>query len=71
MGYIIGRCKEEKLWEMEFEAGLKRPFETRINHSFIKTYKPIMDEEGHRIFERMGDYSRWCEGLPKWLGYGK
>ena len=58
-------------WLEEFEAAAKRPLEQRMRYAFIKTYKPVMDDEPYRSFETMEEYRRWCEAnLPDWLGYG-
>ncbi len=63
---------EERLWREEFEAASRRPLEVRFRYSFIKTYKPVMDDEIFRAFDTMEDYRRWCEeSLPEWLGYGR
>jgi hypothetical protein len=59
-------------WLAEFEAAAKRTLETRINYSFIKTYKPVMDDAPFRAFNTTVEYRRWCEeNLPDWLGYGR
>ena len=59
-------------WLAEFEAAAKRPLSTRLNYAFIKTYKPVLDDEPYRAFDTMEDYRRWCEeNLPAWLGYGR
>lgn len=59
-------------WLVEFEAAAQRPLETRIRYSFIKTYKPVLDDALYRSFETMEEYRRWCEvNLPDWLGYGR
>jgi hypothetical protein len=59
-------------WLEEFEAARKRPLETRFRYSFIKTYKPVMDDARFRAFDTTADYRRWCEeNLPSWLGYGR
>lgn len=59
-------------WFAEFEAAARRPLPQRWNYSFIKTYKPVMDDEPFRSFDSMVDYRRWCEeNLPSWLGYGR
>ena len=59
-------------WLAEFEAAAKRSLETRFRYSFIKTYKPVMDDARFRAFDTMEDYRRWCEeNLPDWLGYGR
>ncbi len=54
----------------EFEAAAKRPLAQRWKYAFIKTYKPVMDDEKFRAFDSMADYRRWCEeNLPRFLGY--
>lgn len=59
-------------WLAEFEAAARRPLALRFRYSFIKTYKPVMDDAPYRTFETMEDYRRWCEThLPSWLGYGR
>jgi hypothetical protein len=59
-------------WLAEFEAAARRSLETRFRYSFIKTYKPVMDDARYRSFESMAEYRRWCEeNLPGWLGYGR
>jgi hypothetical protein len=57
-------------WLAEFEAAARRSLEERFKYSFIKTYKPVMDDAPYRSFDTMKDYRRWCEeNLPDWLGY--
>ncbi|HXR08008.1 MAG TPA: hypothetical protein VN765_11800 [Candidatus Acidoferrum sp.] len=59
-------------WLEEFEAAARRPLETRWRYAFIKTYKPVMDDEPFRAFASMEEYRRCCEtNLPEWLGYGR
>jgi hypothetical protein len=59
-------------WLEEFEAAARRPLETRMRYSFIRTYKPVLDDASYRSFDTMEDYRRWCEeNLPSWLGYGR
>lgn len=59
-------------WLEEFEAAARRSLETRIKYSFIKTYKPVLDDAPYRTFETMEEYRNWCEeNLPDWLGYGR
>lgn len=59
-------------WLDEFEAAARRPLETRMRYSFIRTYKPVMDDAAYRSFDTMEEYRRWCEeNLPVWLGYGR
>lgn len=61
-----------RAWEAEFEANMRRPLETRLRYSFIKTYKPVMDDAKFRSFDSMEEYRQWCEkNLPSWLGYGR
>jgi len=56
-------------WQ-DFEAASRRTFEQHINNSFIRTYKPLLDDEAYRSFETMADYRKWCaDNLPEWLGY--
>jgi hypothetical protein len=63
---------ELKQWHEEFDAAAKRPLELRMRYAFIKTYKPVLDDENFRAFDTMEDYRRWCEAaLPTWLGYGR
>lgn len=57
-------------WE-DFEAA-RRPIEQHIRNSFIRTYKPVLDDAGYRSFDTMEEYRRWCrECLPAWLGYSR
>jgi len=63
---------ERRQWWTEFEAAARRPLEQRLKYGFVKTYKPVLDDEPYRSFETMEDYRRWCEAnLPTWLGYGR
>ncbi len=51
---------------------MRRPLAVRIRYSFLRTYKPVLDDASYRSFERMADYRHWCEtNLPSWLGYGR
>ena len=59
-------------WLEEFEAAARRPLEERLRYSFIRTYKPVLDDASYRSFETMAEYRKWCEdNLPSWLGYGR
>ena len=59
-------------WLAEFEAAARRPLELRFRYSFIRTYKPVLDDTRYRSFESMQAYRDWCEeNLPDWLGYGR
>lgn len=61
---------ELKAWHEEFEAAARRSLETRLRYAFIKTYKPVLDDEPFRSFDTMEDYRNWCEqNLPERLGY--
>jgi len=45
-------------WE-DFEAAAKRPIEQHIRNSFIKTYKPVLDDAKYRAFieELRGEFT--------------
>ena len=59
-------------WLAEFEAAARRPLPLRMKYAFIKTYKPVMDDEKFRAFDTTAEYREWCEkNLPDWLGYGR
>ena len=59
-------------WLAEFEAARQRPLALRWRYAFIKTYKPVLDDEPYRSFETMAEYRDWCEtNVPSWLGYGR
>jgi hypothetical protein len=59
-------------WLAEFEAATRRSLETRWRYAFIKTYKPVLDDEPYRSFDTMAEYRQWCEeNLPDWLRYGR
>lgn len=59
-------------WLAEFEAAARRPLAQRWKYAFIKTYKPVMDDEGFRAWDTMAEYRDWCKkNLPSWLGYGR
>jgi hypothetical protein len=63
---------EQRQWKEEFEAAARRPLRLRMRYAFIKTYKPVLDDEPYRSFETMAEYRQWCEeNLPAWLGYGR
>jgi hypothetical protein len=58
-------------WLEEFEAAARRSLEGRFRYSFIRTYKPVLDDASYRSFATTAEYRRWCdENLPDWLGYG-
>ena len=59
-------------WLADFEAAARRTLRERMRYSFIRTYKPVMDDARFRSFDSMEEYRRWCEtALPDWLGYGR
>ncbi len=63
---------ELREWEAEFEASMRRPLKVRFKYSFIKTYKPVLDDAEYRSWETTAEYREWCEkNLPSWLGYGR
>ena len=56
----------------EFVAAARRPLAQRFRYSFVRTYKPVLDDARYRSFESMEAYRKWCsENLPDWLGYGR
>jgi hypothetical protein len=62
----------EREWSDDFEAAARRSLEERFRYSFIRTYKPVLDDEPYRSFDSMAEYRHWCErNLPPWLGYGR
>ena len=66
------RTADSQAWLDDFEAAARRPLPVRIRYAFIKTYRPVLDDEPFRAFDTMEDYRRWCEtALPGWLGYGR
>jgi hypothetical protein len=59
-------------WTRDFEAAARRTLDQRLKYAFIRTYKPVLDDEPYRSFDTMAEYRRWCEEhLPSWLGYGR
>ena len=43
-----------------------------MRYAFIRTHKPVLDDEAYRSFETTAEYRRWCEAnLPVWLGYAR
>ncbi len=62
---------EREEWIRSFRAASRRPLDQRLRYAFVKTYKPVMDDELFRAFDTMDDYRRFCESLPTWLGYGR
>ena len=59
-------------WLADFEAAARRPLAQRLRYAFIRTYKPVLDDEPFRAFDSTAAYREWCERtLPSWLGYGR
>lgn len=64
--------EQRREWEREFDAAARRPLRQRFRYSFIRTYKPVLDDATYRSFESTREYREWCErNLPSWLGYGQ
>ena len=62
---------EEKQLFKEFDAAWNRGIEQRVKYSFIRTYKPVLDDCAFRSWATTEEYRRWCdENVPQWLGYG-
>ena len=57
--------------EKQFDAARARGLEQRIEYSFFKTYKPVMDDSPFRAWNTTAEYREWCDrNVPRWLGYG-
>lgn len=68
----MGQVGSEPEDRDDFEAAAKRPIEQHVRNSFIRTYKPVLDDARYRSFDTIEEYSRWCsENLPDWLGYSR
>lgn len=64
--------KQLREWIADFESAARRPLRQRMDYAFIRTYKPVLDDEPFRAFDTMEEYRCWCEThLPSWLGYGR
>lgn len=65
----------DKELEQEIErrlnaAVLALPVEERLNRGTVRVFRPGIDDGPRGMaFETMEDYRRWCETLPRWLGY--
>ena len=55
----------------DFEYSLSRTVEQRLDHAFIHTFRPGIDDgPSMRSWATMAGYRRWCEeNLEPWLGY--
>jgi hypothetical protein len=58
-------------WTASFEAAARRTLAQRLRYAFVRTYKPVMDDEPYRSFDTMEQYRQFCASLPGWLGYGR
>ncbi len=49
---------------------LERTLAQRLKYGFFRQYKPVLDDEPHRVFETMKEYREWAdENLPRYLGF--
>ena len=56
----------------QFENARKRTLDQHLDLSFIRTYRPVLDDGPGRAFDTMADYRKWCdENLPRWLGFSR
>jgi len=63
---------ERAQWLEEFDAAAARPLSLRMRYAFVRTYKPVLDDEPFRAFDTLEQYRSWCaENLPSWLGYAR
>ena len=63
-------AEERAQLRREFDAAWERGIEQRINYSFFKTYRPVLDDEPFRSWRTTAEYREWCrKNLPAWLGY--
>jgi hypothetical protein len=66
--------KKNKLTKQQielFDLYQQRTVEQRIECGFIRTYRPVLDDEEYRFFPSMKEYKKWCKTLPKFLGMSK
>ena len=54
-------------WLAEFEAAARRPLRTRFRYAFIKTYKPVLDDETFRSFDSTAGVPPVVRGEPSGL----
>ncbi|MGH6691201.1 MAG: hypothetical protein ACREF4_11060, partial [Gammaproteobacteria bacterium] len=54
-------------WLAEFEAAARRSLPTRFRYAFIKTYKPVLDDEPFRAFDTTADLPPLVRGEPAGL----
>ena len=49
---------------------MDRSVAERIKYGFFKHYKPVLDDEPYRVFDKIEDYRKWAdENLPVYLGF--
>ena len=55
----------------EFDRSLSRTVVQRLDHAFIHTFRPGLDDRPPmRSWASMAEYRQWCEeNLEPWLGY--
>ncbi len=55
----------------EFEHSFSRSVEERLEHGFVHTFKPGLDDgPPMRSWATLEEYRHWCEeNLEPWLGY--
>ena len=55
----------------DFEHSFARTVEQRLDHAFIHTFRPGLDDgPPMRSWATMPEYRQWCEdNLEPWLGY--
>jgi hypothetical protein len=52
------------------EQYLEMSIDERIERGFFWEYKPVLDDEPYRSFEKMEDYRKWAhENVPREYGY--
>lgn len=68
--YKIGKAAENEHLMLDFEDGLSRTVEERIELGFLPVKLPVTDDVPYRIFATMEEYRAWAEStLPRYLGY--
>lgn len=69
--YHIGNLSEDEQLKLDFNDGLSRSVEERIELGFISMKIPVLDDVPYRIFTTIKEYREWQKSLPKYLGYYK
>ena len=65
-----GRLTEEEQDRLDFDDGLARSVDQRVELGLVPVRIPEFDDVPYRVFDTMDDYRRWLASLPAWLGYG-